>query len=124
MQIGDLVTAPYKTGVYIGEVTQWSESRATVRVLAVKKHPKQGDLHNPNQTNVPFFHERKALSFREQTNVPPQQIKAYEGDVPDYYASLQHALDTYENKLRQTESPYARQALDCLLNLKKAYFRS
>ena len=63
-----------------------------VKVLAVLKHPVQGDLHNVKQADVPFFHERRALAFREQTNIPEQMVKKYEGEIPDYTDSLKLAL--------------------------------
>ena len=38
----------------------------------------QGDLHNPKQADVTMFRQRRALSFREQTNVPKNMVKPYE----------------------------------------------
>ena len=59
----------------------------------------QGDLHNPKQTDVAIFHQRRALSFREQTNVPKNMVKPYEGDIPEYQASLKEAVTTMKENL-------------------------
>ena len=49
--IGDLVIAHYKTGKYVGEITNIrSNGYIVVKILAVLKHPMQGDLHHPKQT--------------------------------------------------------------------------
>ncbi|MFL6560658.1 MAG: sporulation phosphorelay system protein KapB, partial [Bacillus sp. (in: firmicutes)] len=69
IKVGQMVTAIYKTGKYIGEITEVRPQHYLVRVLAVLKHPMQGDLHNPKDANVLIFHERKALSYREQANI-------------------------------------------------------
>jgi hypothetical protein len=62
---GDIVTAAYKTGNYIGRLTQIRPDRGkgVVQILAVLRHPVQGDLHQPGQADVPLFHERKALAY-------------------------------------------------------------
>ncbi len=54
-QIGDKVTAIYKTGKYIGEITEERAQHYLVRVLAVLTHPMQGDLHHPKNADVKFF---------------------------------------------------------------------
>ena len=74
VKIGDIVTAINKTGKYIGEVTEDRNNAYLVRILAVLKHPMQGDLHNPKQTDVAMFHQRRALAYREQTNVPKNMV--------------------------------------------------
>ncbi|TKJ07484.1 kinase, partial [Bacillus cereus] len=48
-EIGEIVTGIYKTGKYIGEVTNSRPGSYVVKVLAVLKHPVQGDLHNVKQ---------------------------------------------------------------------------
>ncbi|BAB05453.1 activation of KinB in the initiation of sporulation [Halalkalibacterium halodurans C-125] len=52
MNVGDFVRGVYKTGVYAGELMQVEQEkgRALVKVLAVLKHPMQGDLHNPKRS--------------------------------------------------------------------------
>lgn len=81
----------------------------------------QGDLHNVKQADVPFFHERRALAFREQTNIPEQMVKKYEGEIPDYTDSLKLALETQMNSFSEDDSPFAVRSLDTLEQLKKDY---
>lgn len=120
-QIGDIVTGIYKTGKYIGEITNVRPQHYLVKVLAVVKHPMQGDLHNVKQADVPFFHERHALSFREQTNIPQSMVKRYEGDVPDYKESLQQALTEQIMQLQEDDTPFAERSLQMLEQLKHDY---
>ncbi|WP_108670702.1 kinase-associated lipoprotein B [Peribacillus acanthi] len=122
-KIGETVTAIYKTGKYIGEITDFRPSSYLVKVLAVEKHPMQGDLHNPKQTEVGMFHQRRALAFREQTNVPLNMVRPYEGDVPDYKASLQEAIDKMKDNLREENSPWSLKSLELLEDLEKDYFK-
>ncbi|EAL14596.1 kinase-associated protein B, putative [Bacillus cereus G9241] len=120
-EIGEIVTGIYKTGKYIGEVTNSRPGSYVVKVLAVLKHPVQGDLHNVKQADVPFFHERRALAFREQTNIPEQMVKKYEGEIPDYTDSLKLALETQMNSFSEDDSPFAVRSLETLEQLKKDY---
>lgn len=122
-QIGDTVTAIYKTGKYIGEITQIRPQGYLVRVLAVLKHPMQGDLHHPKDAEVPFFHERRALSFREQATVPKQMVRHYEEEAPDYHASLKEALDKMKQELMENPSPWAERSLAMAESLEKDYFK-
>lgn len=97
---GKLVVMPYKSGVYIGETVEMSGARAVVKVLAVVKHPEQGDLHNPYDPDVPMFHERRALAYTEKANVLVRELKPYAGEaVPDYRASLTEALEAELRRL-------------------------
>ena len=123
LQIGEKVTAIYKTGKYIGEITDIRPQHYLVRVLAVVKHPMQGDLHNPKDANVQIFHERRALAFREQTNVPKGMVKPYEGDLPEYSASLRSALDKMKQDLIEDGSPWAKLSLKNAEILEKDYFQ-
>lgn len=118
-EIGEIVTGIYKTGKYIGEVTNSRPRSYVVKVLAVLKHPVQGDLHNVKQADVPFFHERRALAFREQTNIPEQMVKKYEGEIPDYTDSLKLALETQMNSFAEDDSPFAVRSLETLEQLKR-----
>ena len=118
-EIGEIVTGIYKTGKYIGEVTNSRPGSYVVKVLAVLKHPVQGDLHNVKQADVPFFHERRALAFREQTNIPEQMVKKYEGEIPDYTDSLKLALETQMNSFAEDDSPFAVRSLETLEQLKR-----
>ncbi|MEN0663805.1 kinase-associated lipoprotein B [Caldifermentibacillus hisashii] len=122
IQIGSIVRANKKTGTYIGEVTAIKENDYLVRILAVIKHPMQGDLHHPKQADVPFFHERKALSYREQTPVPKNMVKLYDGEVPDYKESLKAAFDKLKSELEADDSLFAEKSLRCLEELAKEYF--
>ncbi|MBU9721458.1 MULTISPECIES: kinase-associated lipoprotein B [Bacillaceae] len=122
-EIGDIVTGIYKTGKYIGEITELKRDRYLMRVLAVMKHPKQGDLHQPKSADVPFFHERRALAYREQTNIPAPYVKKYEGDLPDYKASLRSALDDEIATLEQENSDWSHMALEKLRSLEADYFK-
>ena len=123
LKIGDTVTAIYKTGQYYGEITRELENHFTVRVLAVKKHPMQGDLHHPKEADVPFFHERKALAYHEQANVPKPMVKPYSESIPDYRESLSQALSSLIESLEKENTPFAQKSLACLINLKKEYFK-
>ena len=92
-EAGAFAAIRYKTGEYIGEIMEVSGHRALVKVLAVLKHPEQGDLHNPYDPDVPMFHERRALSFTEKTYVPLGDMRPYSGGVPDYKQSLAAAVE-------------------------------
>ncbi|MGM9929217.1 MAG: kinase-associated lipoprotein B [Bacillus sp. (in: firmicutes)] len=122
IQIGDIVTAIYKTGKYIGEVTGERESTYLVKILAVLKHPIQGDLHNPKQTDVAMFHTRRALAYCEQTNVPKNMVKSYVNEIPDYIHSLQTALETMKQELEHDERAWSKKSLEAIQELENDYF--
>lgn len=124
ISIGSIVKAHNKTGTYIGEVTGIKPNHYLVRILAVLKHPMQGDLHHPKEANVPFFHERRALAYGEQTNVMKTMVKLYEGEVPDYKTSLRNAFNQLKEELEKEKdtSLFAQKSLQCLHNLEKEYF--
>ncbi|MBU8880749.1 kinase-associated lipoprotein B [Bacillus sp. FJAT-29790] len=122
-KIGDKVTAIYKTGKYVGEITDIRPQHYLVRVLGVIKHPMQGDLHSPKDAEVMFFHERRALAFREQTNVPKQMVKHYEEEIPDYKDSLKAALEKMKQELKETSTPWADQSLKNIESLEQDYFK-
>lgn len=121
--IGDKVTAFYKTGKYYGEITGVSPSAYLIRVLAVAKHPMQGDLHNPKQTEVSMFHQRRALSFREQMNVPKNMVKPFNEEIPEYETSLKDALDNMKQKLSEEDTPWNQKSLEMVNGLEMDYFR-
>ncbi|WP_174728238.1 kinase-associated lipoprotein B [Mesobacillus harenae] len=122
-KIGDKVTAIYKTGKYIGEITDVRPQHYLVRVLAVMKHPMQGDLHNPKDADVTFFHERRALAYREQTNVPKQMVKHYEQEIPDYLTSLKEATEKLKAELNEKASVWSERSLQMISSLEKDYFK-
>ncbi|MGM7634082.1 kinase-associated lipoprotein B [Bacillus sp. Hm123] len=121
MQVGNIVTAFYKTGKYIGEITAIREGFYTVKIAAVLRHPAQGDLHNPKEVNVPFFHERKALAFREQANIPEKTVHLYEGDVPDYFDTLKDAVQRLKDRLEQENTPFSQKSLEALRGVQREY---
>ncbi|MFJ8267087.1 kinase-associated lipoprotein B [Peribacillus asahii] len=123
VKIGEIVTAINKTGKYIGEVTEDRGNAYLVRILAVLKHPMQGDLHNPRQTEVTMFHQRRALAYREQTNVPKNMVKPYEGEIPDYQASLREAVTTMKEALTKEETDFNKLSLQQLEELEADYFK-
>ncbi|MGJ7911380.1 kinase-associated lipoprotein B [Neobacillus sp. LXY-1] len=123
LQIGSIVTGIYKTGKYIGEITEVRPQHYLMRALAVAKHPMQGDLHNPKDADVLIFHERKALSFREQANIPKQMVKPFDGEVPDYVQSLKEAVDKMKQELQETGTKWAELSLETIGNLEKDYFK-
>lgn len=121
-RIGDVVTGIYKTGKYIGVITDIRPMHYLVQVKAVVKHPQQGDLHNPKQADVQMFHERRALAFNEQTNVPKQMVKAFEGEIPNYRQSLEKAVQIIKMELEDTDTEWAKQSLIRINVLEKDYF--
>ncbi|MCS4486810.1 kinase-associated lipoprotein B [Staphylococcus americanisciuri] len=113
----------HKTGVYVVEVVDSANEQILVKVTQVIKHPKQGDLHHPNEVEGVFFHERKALSLYEKRYTTRSKLKPFEGEQQAYTDSLQQALTKLESELRQTDTPYSHAALQCLNNLKEDYTR-
>jgi kinase-associated protein B len=120
-QIGTVVTGIYKTGKYIGEITEIRPQHYLIRVLAVLKHPMQGDLHSPKDADVLIFHERRALSFREQANIPKPMVKPFEGDVPDYQESLKEAVAKMKKDLAETSTEWSELSLRAMNTLAKDY---
>lgn len=122
-QVGDIVKAHYKTGIYIGEITEVKPVHYLVRVKAVCKHPTQGDLHNPKQVQVDFFHERRALAEREQTNIPKEMVKRFDGKIPSYKDSLRLSVDFSKKELEEENSEWSILCLEKLAILEKDYFK-
>lgn len=114
---------PHKTGKYLVEIIDEKQEQYLVQVLAVLKHPKQGDLHHPNEVNDVFFHERKALSQYEKRYTSSQFLKPYDLEKLDYIQSLQYSLSEIENKMKEKNSPYHLQSLKCIEQLKVDYSR-
>ncbi len=121
VQIGDHVLAAYKTGEYFGEVVELSTIKAAVKVLGVLKHPTQGDLHNPQQADVAFFHQRRALAYQEIALMPYNSLEIYLKTIPDYTESLKQALEADKQELEHTIR-FANKCLVELENLAKEYF--
>lgn len=121
--IGEKVTAIYKTGKYIGEITDIRPEHYLVRVLAVSRHPMQGDIHHPKDVEVGFFHERRALAYREQTNVPKKMVKKFEEEIPDYKESLKTSIEKIKNELENDSSVWAELSLKNIHTLEADYFK-
>ncbi|QLK85613.1 sporulation phosphorelay system protein KapB [Staphylococcus sp. 17KM0847] len=113
----------HKTGVYVVEIVENTGDQILVKVVQVIKHPKQGDLHSPNEVEGVFFHERKALSLYEKRYTTKSKLKLFEDELQDYTSSLQQAVTNLENELKTMNTPYASAALNCLSRLKEDYTR-
>lgn len=123
LKVEDKVTGIYKTGKYIGEITDIRPMHYVVRVLAVLKHPMQGDLHNPKDADVMIFHERKALAYKEQTNVPKQMVKPFTGEIPEYIDSLRDSLQKMKAELQEQPGDWADKCLNNINVLEGEYFK-
>ncbi|WP_018922326.1 kinase-associated lipoprotein B [Salsuginibacillus kocurii] len=117
----NVVQAKYKTGKYVAEVVEKKDAKTLIKILAVLKHPVQGDLHNPKQVDVPLFHQRKALAQFEKVWVPTSTVKEYEGDVPDYKESLHQAFMAQYDQLKDSDDEWSQAALRQLEDLKSDY---
>jgi kinase-associated protein B len=115
-----IVKISYKTGSYIGEVVDEDERRALVKVLAVLRHPEQGDLHHPYDPDAAMFHERRALSYTEKVWLPLQEVQSYDGAIPSYPESLAIALGAEMEKLDRLRR-WADKGLQLLTGLRKDY---
>ena len=116
----EIVKISYKTGDYLGETIDRDDRRALVRVLAVLRHPTQGDLHSSYDPDVAIFHERRALAHTEKVWVPIQTAKPYEGEIPDYRESLRAALAAEQERTDRLKR-WAERCLDNLETLRKDY---
>jgi len=119
-QVGQLVQVKVRTGIYIGEIYEIYSPRLVVKILAVVKHPEQGDLHHPYDPDVPLFHERRALSFTEKTTVLPRDVQSYAGVVPDYKQSLLHAAKAELEQLEKLNR-WTAQSITILDELVQSY---
>jgi len=118
--IGQLVTAKVRTGIYIGEIIERYDPRLVVKILAVIKHPEQGDLHHPYNPDVPMFHERRALAYTEKTTVLPKDVEHYEGEIPEYKESLLQAAQQELEKLDKLNR-WTAKSLDNMKTLIESY---
>ncbi|WP_027094129.1 kinase-associated lipoprotein B [Cohnella thermotolerans] len=115
-----IVKAEYKTGEYIGKVVETDGRRALVQVLAVLRHPTQGDLHHPYDPDPPLFHERRASAYNEKIWVPVSAMKPYDGAIPPYKESLLAATGAEMEKLERLQR-WAGRSLERLQGLLKEY---
>ena len=111
----------HKTGVYGVSVKEETGNQILVQIEQVIKHPKQDDLHHPNETEGVFFHERKALSHFEKRYATPSQLREFNVEAIPYEDSLQHAITHLENQLKKEETTYSRLSLNNLNRLKEDY---
>jgi len=122
INVGDIVQAKYNSGEYVGEVIEERGNFTLVQVLAILKHPTQGDLHNPGAVDGVAFHERKALAHREKMNARKRTIRLYDGEVPPYIASLKTAVEQLKSVLQTEDSSYNQKALEKLASLEKDFY--
>lgn len=120
--VGDIVRAHYNSGTYIGEILEDRGNRFLVEVLAVDKHPIQGDLHSPKQVQGIAFHERKALAYREKMNAKKPATFAYDNDVPNYAESLKEAVEKIRTTLNAEDTEYNKKALEKIKDLEEHYY--
>ncbi|HLR62738.1 MAG TPA: kinase-associated lipoprotein B [Lentibacillus sp.] len=128
VSVEDIVEVKYNSGKYIGEVLEDRGERYLVKVHAVVKHPTQGDLHNPGETEGVFFQVRKALAHYEKMNVVKSAVKSYDGKIPDYQTSLQEAVAAIKEKLSKKDTVFNKQSLKQIEDLEqhtytKSYYR-
>ncbi|KHE67606.1 kinase-associated lipoprotein B [Halobacillus sp. BBL2006] len=124
LAIGSIVKAHYKSGIYVGEVVEDRNRFYLVKILAVEKHPMQGDLHNPGKTDGVFFHQRKALSYNEKANIQKEAVHPYESSsIPEYKESLAQSIETLKAKLTRRETEFNQQAYKQLEDLENQYFK-
>lgn len=122
-QVGEIVLAHYKSGSYIGEVIEDRGERDLIKVLAVKKHPLQGDIHNYGKIDGVFFHERKALAHLEKMNVKKPAIHAYTEAIPDYSESLKKAVAEAKEKLQKKDTAFNQLSLKTLEKLENESYK-
>ncbi|GAA0428606.1 kinase-associated lipoprotein B [Lentibacillus halophilus] len=118
-QPGDIVHVKYNSGKYIGEIVEDRGERYLVKVHAVDKHPMQGDLHNPGETEGVLFQERKALAHYEKINVVKSAVEPFDDAVPDYRTSLENAIDAMKQKLSKHDSNFNQASLKQLTSLEE-----
>lgn len=123
VQIGSIVETDYNSGIYIGEVLEDRKNFWLIEVKAVLKHPDQGDLHNPEQTEGVAFHERKALANKEKLNGRKRKTKLYSGEVPNYIDSLKKSFTVLEAELKNRNDDYGRLALEKLADLDESFYQ-
>lgn len=121
-KVGDMVRAHYNSGTYIGEIIEDRGNRYLVEVLAVDKHPIQGDLHSPKQVQGVAFHERKALAYREKMNAKKPATFAYDKTPPNYAESLKDAVEKIRSTLTGEDTEYNQRALDKIADLETHYY--
>lgn len=123
ISVGETVRAHYNSGTYIGIMIEDRDERYLIEVLAVYKHPLQGDIHNYGAVDGVFFHERKALAHHEKMNVKKAAVHPFNEQIPDYSKSLKQALTKYKEKLATEDTPYSKAALHKLGELEEGPYK-
>lgn len=121
INLNSLIETEYNSGTYIGRVIEDRKNFWLVEVLAVKVHPTQGDLHNPNQVEGVAFHERKALAFKEKFNARKRKTSLYTGEVPEYSSSLKDAVKNLRQSLSE-ETLFNKKSLEKLDDLEESFY--
>src|SRR5699024_2114398 len=121
LSIGEIIEAEYNSGIYIGKILEDRHNFFLVEVLAVTKHPTQGDLHKPGQAEGLAFKQRKALQHKEKMNARKRTIKPFEGKIPHYTQSLKEALENFKERLLSEKTPFNQQSMEKLKLLEKYY---
>ncbi|MGW7946244.1 sporulation phosphorelay system protein KapB [Staphylococcus xylosus] len=111
----------HKTGSYGVTIKEENENSVLVQVEQVINHPKQGDLHNPTETENVFFHERKALSHYEKRYTTKSHLREFNAETMPYTESLQRAISKLEAQLKAQDTLHATMSLDNLQRLKHDY---
>jgi len=121
--MGDIIKVRSKTGEYVAKFLEYrDEQMAVVETLAVLKHPTQGDLHQPNEVDVPLFHQRRAHAFYEKVVVNLSTMSAYTGAIPNYEQSLKQALEDKMTQLQARQDLWAKKSHALLQELNQEYF--
>lgn len=121
--VGEIVRAHYNSGTYIGEVKEDRVDRYLIEVLAVYKHPLQGDIHHYGMVEDVFFHARKALAHHEKMNVKKAAVHPFDNQIPEYNESLQEAVTVYKEKLSAEDTAYNHAALQKLTELEEGPYK-
>lgn len=111
----------HKTGSYGVSIKEDTGDDVLVQVEQVIKHPKQGNLHNPNESTGVFFHERKALSHYEKRYAKRSQLRDFNVEKMSYEDSLQQAISNLESQLKEKNDAHAKRSLQNLELLKADY---
>ncbi|MCD9065875.1 kinase-associated lipoprotein B [Staphylococcus pasteuri] len=111
----------HKTGSYGVSIKEEDDDQVLVQVEQVIKHPKQGDLHSPNESEDVFFHERRALSHFEKRYAKPSQLRDFNVEKMSYEESLQQAISNLEEQLKEKNDAHAKRSLQNLEQLKHDY---
>lgn len=123
IKVGSIVETDYNSGIYIGKIIEDRGNSWLIEVQAISKHPTQGDLHNPEQTEGVAFHERKALGPREKLNGRKRKTYLYSSDVPNYVDSLKDSYAKLTSELEARNDNYGKLALDRLADLDAAFYQ-